>query len=272
MPNPDEYDDEEGWMKVCVPKLIGEGKDQEQAVAACISMWSNKSDAQKYRSLNFAVKAVADWELDITATPFNSRDSDGQWFDDKTDIMESAFNTPVVLYQHGIKQGAKGFQEYPIVVGKTIPGSLQKLPDGWHIRVILDKAKKMARDIMDAVKNHTAAVSSDSISHLARLEVNGKLIQYEKNKPGRIAVWPLAGVSLWEKGNGNFQPANPLAMALPAMKAIYREAGLPFPDIDTSGANYGVPLKKMERTEKRTQVEKVKAESAKILKTIRNKY
>jgi hypothetical protein len=53
---------------------------------------------------------------------------------------------------------------------------------------------------------------------------------YEKNRAGRIAVWPLAGISIWEKGNGNLKPASQIAYALPAMKAIYRDAGIPFPE------------------------------------------
>jgi hypothetical protein len=186
-----------------------------------------------------AVKAVGDWELDVLAVPFGGKDSDGQWFDGDTDIMHEAFSTPVAIYQHGVQQGAKGLQDKPIVIGQTVPGSLEKQADGWHLRVVLNKAVKQAADIMAAAWKGLVAVSSDSISHLARLEIGGgKKIMYEKNRAGRIVVWPLAGVSLWEKGNGNLRPSNVVAYALPAMKAIYREAGLPFPDVSevTDGA------------------------------------
>jgi len=182
------------------------------------------------------VKAVGDWELDVLAIPFGSRDSDGQWFDDRTDIMDGAFSTPLAVYQHGIKQGAKELDEKPQVIGRTVAGSLKKQVDGWHIRVILDKALSVAKDIMDAAYKQLVAVSSGSISHLARLDIGGKLIQYEKNRAGRIAVWPLAEVSIWEMGNGNVSPANPFAVAMPVMKAMYRDAGLAFPDVDTHGA------------------------------------
>jgi len=182
------------------------------------------------------VKAIGDWELDVLAIPFNSKDSDGQWFDENTDIMPDAFSTPLAVYQHGIKQGAKSLQDKPVIIGKTQAGTLEKKSDGWHIRVILDKLSEYAKAIMDAAKLGLVAVSSGSISHLARLEVNGKKIMYEKDRPGRIAVWPFAEISLWESGNGNMQPANRFAVALPAMKAIYREAGLPFPEVvDTDG-------------------------------------
>ena len=184
-----------------------------------------------------AVKAVGDWELEVKVVPFNDRDSDKQWFDSNTDIMEDAFSTPLAIYQHGVKQGAKELQEKPIVVGKTVPGSLEKRGDGWYLRLILNKAVKVAKDIMEAARKGLVAVSSDSISHLARLEVGGKMIQYEKNREGRIAVWPLAGFSLWEMGNGNFRPASRATFALPTFKAMYREADTPFPDVvaDTGG-------------------------------------
>jgi hypothetical protein len=191
-----------------------------------------------------AVKAVGDWELDVTATPFGSRDSDGQWFDDRTDIMEEAFATPLVVYQHGIAQGAKALDEKPVVIGRAVAGTLKKLVDGWHVRVILDKANARAKAIMDAARKGAAAVSSGSISHLARLDIGGKMIQYEKDRPGRIAVWPLAEISIWEKGNGNVLPANQFAVALPAMKAMYREAGLRFPDLDTHGAPEALEVKR----------------------------
>ena len=181
-----------------------------------------------------AVKAVGDWELDVTPIPFGSSsnsDSDKQWFDQSTDIMHEAFSTPLIVYQHGVKQGAKGIQEKPLVIGKAVPGSLEKRADGWHVRVILNKAMKIAKDIMDAARKGLVAVSSGSVSHLARLDVGGKLIPYEKDRPGRIAVWGLAEISLWERGNGNYQPSNQFAVALPVMKAMYRDAGVPFPDV-----------------------------------------
>ena len=231
-------------FRSCKEKVMADGNDEESAYGICYAaIVEGKADAAslagkagfifgeatKYLKVH-AVKAVGDWELEVKVLPFTT-DSDGQWFDENTDIMQDAFSTPLVIYQHGIKQGAKQIDNKPVIVGKSVQGTLQKRNDGWYIKVILDKALKQAKDIMEAAWKGLVAVSSDSIAHLARLDIGGKLIPYEKNKPGRIAVWPLAGFSLWEKGNGNFSPANHSAFALPAMKAIYREAGLPFPDI-----------------------------------------
>jgi len=221
------------------------------------------------KSAFLAVKAVGDWELDVLAIPFGSMDSDGQWFDDRTDIMPDAFQTPLVVYQHGIAQGARALDEKPIIVGKSIAGTLKKMVDGWHVRVVLDKTIKHAKDIMDAARKGLVAVSSGSISHLARLDIGGKMIQYEKNKPGRISVWALAEISLWEKGNGNVQPANQFAVALPAMKAMYRDAGIPFPadllskSIDTHG---GADAEEVKR---RAKVKQVQAKAKQTLQQLR---
>lgn len=183
-----------------------------------------------------AVKAVGDWELDVLAVPFNRSDSDGQVFDANTDFMLDNFSSPAILYHHGVMPGMSDLQKKPVVIGKA--QKVEVKSDGVHIRVILDKTIEWARRVWEAAKQGLAVASSDSISHLARLEIGGKRIMYEKNRPGRIAVWPLAGVSLWDRVEGNFQPASRYAIALPAMKAIYREAGIPFPDVslDTPGA------------------------------------
>jgi hypothetical protein len=42
MPNPKNYESEDDWMGACVPRMIDEGKKQDQAVAACMNMWRNK--------------------------------------------------------------------------------------------------------------------------------------------------------------------------------------------------------------------------------------
>jgi len=193
--------------------------------------------ASKYYAM-IGVKALGDWQIDILAVPFGVRDSDEQFFDNGTDIMQANFPNPAILYHHGIQPGMQELQEKPVVIGKAL--SVEKRPDGWHIIALLDKAQEFARRVWEAAKNGIAAASSDSIAHLARLETDGKTIMYEKNRPGRISVWPLAGVSLWDRVEGNAVPAFPYknVVPLPAMKAIYKEAGFDFPEIDaTHGAS-----------------------------------
>lgn len=42
MPNVADFSSEQEWMGACVPKMMDEGKPNEQAVAACMSMWKEK--------------------------------------------------------------------------------------------------------------------------------------------------------------------------------------------------------------------------------------
>ena len=58
MPDVSGYDDKKKWMKVCVPKMIEEGKPQKQAVAACFSMWRNKKDSEEYEEFMAACVPV----------------------------------------------------------------------------------------------------------------------------------------------------------------------------------------------------------------------
>ena len=244
LPDPNEYDNEKDWMTACVPKMITEGKPQDQAVAACSNMWTMKGNAAKFLLLGGAVKAVGDWKLEVRGVPFGT-DGDHQTFDSNTDYMLDSFPTPAVIYQHGLKPGAVrdmnkqiGWEKTPVIIGKTI--SIEKRNDGIYFLVLLDKTIEYARRVWEAAKLGLAVASSDSIMHLARLDVgNNHQIMYEKDRSGRVTVWPIAGISLWDKVTGNATPASPYAIALPAMKAMYREAGIPFPkltDENTKGA------------------------------------
>lgn len=46
MPQVSDYNNQEDWMKVCVPQCMSEGLTNEQAVGKCMGMWENK-DAMK---------------------------------------------------------------------------------------------------------------------------------------------------------------------------------------------------------------------------------
>lgn len=259
---------EKNGSEFCVHKENADGSvgeqlkcypTREKALAYQRALYANVEDAaMKYYQL-VGVKTLGDWEIDILALPFGVRDSDGQFFDTDTDIMLDNFSSPAILYHHGVMPGRKELQDRPVVIGKAV--SMEKRSDGWHIRALLDKAQEFARRVWEAAKNGLAVASSDSIAHLARLDVgDGRRIMYEKNRPGRIAVWPLAGVSLWDMVEGNYKPASNRAVALPAMKAIYREAGIDFPEIedDTNGA--------AQADDKALQRAKVIETSKKILK------
>lgn len=45
MPNPNDYDNMEDFMRACVSTRIAEGDKRDRAVAACISIWRNRNKA-----------------------------------------------------------------------------------------------------------------------------------------------------------------------------------------------------------------------------------
>lgn len=223
------------YMKVkdgpmtCVHKENADG-----TAGSKMKCYDDEKDADAYIKALYAamhgeaVKATGDWELEVLAVPFGV-DSDGQIVDENTDFMLDTFSQPAVFYHHGINPGIRSIQTKPVIIGKTI--SMEKKDIGLVLRVVLDKAQNFAKLVWEAAQKGLVGVSSDSISHLARLQIAGKTMMYSKNVPGRIAVWPVAGISLWDRVPGNFVPASRNAMAVPAMKAIYQEAGIPFPDV-----------------------------------------
>lgn len=205
---------------LCVMKDDEEVKCHEthdEALAHMRALMANVEDAKS------AIKAVGDWELEVRAIPFDDKDADGQWFDANTDIMPGQFASPVITYYHGIKQ------ETPAIIGKT--ARIEKRADGWWARVVLDKAQALAQKVWEAAKNGTAYASSGSIRHLARLQQNGQMTAYDKSIPGRIAVWPFAELAIFDTPAGQ-RPASWRAVAYPALKSVYEQAGIDWPDID----------------------------------------
>lgn len=175
-----------------------------------------------------AIKALNDWMLDVLAVPFggpnNGRDSHRQFFSSKTDIHAGTFETPLVMYYHGFTPESKP-QGQPEVIGQAVAGSWEKRADGWWIKVKLNQASELARRVWDAAQKGLARASSGSVMHLVRV-----------TRDGEITNWPVAEVALMDTTNGQRQPANSYAVALPALKMAYQRAGLKLPEIEEDAA------------------------------------
>lgn len=173
-----------------------------------------------------AVKVAGDWELLVNGNPFGP-DSDNQWFDANTKLVTGS-DIPVVYY-HSLEDSKNGpaFATTPIVIGKASDPQVKS--DGVWWKVVLDKTVEQARLVWEAAKKGLAVASSGAIDYLSRLEIGGKSIPYDKSKPGRISVWHMGELSLWDYGSGHLPQAHPHAVAIPALKAIYEAAKMPFP-------------------------------------------
>ena len=58
MPDPASYADEDEFMAACVPQLMDEGREQDQAVAACLNMWRERSAAPATVSRAYSLLTV----------------------------------------------------------------------------------------------------------------------------------------------------------------------------------------------------------------------
>jgi len=83
---------------------------------------------------------------------------------------------------------------------------------------LVDGICRIKQLVQEAAKNKMAAGSSGTVEHLARVETNG-----------RISNWPFVELAVFDTGQ-NRRPANAYAVALPAIKAIYEQAGKTWPE------------------------------------------
>lgn len=168
--------------------------------------------------MQYQIKAVGDWEIEILAVPFgspNDRDSDGEFFTAKTKLHLDKFPTPPLVYFHGYDDPSKQSSE-PVYVGGTTTHEMRD--DGVWFKGVLNRANAMAAKVWEAVKTGVAYASSGSIAHLVR-----------KTRAGEILEWPLAEISVFDTDNGK-NPANKRAVVLLAMKSVYAQAGIDLPD------------------------------------------
>jgi hypothetical protein len=175
-----------------------------------------------YNTPPLAIKIAGEMELDVCYMPYtgqkNGKDSDGQYFSERTNEYADKFPTPLVLYYHGYeRQGVQ--QPIPEEIG-TSTGMKWKDKAGRWLRVKLDATKEKAMRVWNSAQKGNARASSDSISHLVRVASDGEIIN-----------WAFVGISLFETETGK-KPANSYAFAIPAAKAM--GITIPEDDEDTS--------------------------------------
>jgi len=177
------------------------------------------------------VKAAGEWELDVLANPYggpnDGRDADGQYFSTNTKFHEDQIPLPPVVYYHGY-----GDDKRPMGLPEFIGKTARRWTDGqgvWY-RVVLNRASAFAQRVWDAAQRGAARASTGVVLASHRVD----------QKSGEILSWLNGELSIFETDSGK-RPANGYAVALPALKAVYDQAGLVLPVIaepetDTRGA------------------------------------
>jgi HK97 family phage major capsid protein len=211
----------------------------------------------------YAIKTDnGDWVLSVLGVPFggpfNGKDRDGEYFDARSNIHQDKFPEIPAVYMHGLDPATGKPVETPQYIGKARYDHTDER--GHWYRAVLNKTSEFARRVWEAALKGMAAVSSGAIHHLVRRGENGHLVE-----------WPTVEMTFTD-GSGNLRPANPYAVAMPALKALYSEAGIQFDVPDPEGGepdqkqnnNATEGSTKMEETKKEeTPVEEPKKEAAK---------
>jgi hypothetical protein len=197
-------------------------EQEPEAAMAKSALWLTDKIA---RVSNLAVKAAGDWELDVLGIPFggpDDRDSDRQYFSEKTELYLQPGEVTPVFYYHGVEPDSRHTQPQPEQIGTA---RFLKTDDKGHwFRVTLDRAKDFAQRVWNAAKQGIARASSGSIAHLARID-----------KSGEILSWPFAELSVFDTGQGR-EPANPNAIVTVAKATFTPRIDQPEATVSKSGA------------------------------------
>jgi HK97 family phage prohead protease len=186
MPDPAGYASEDEWMAACVPTMMDEGRDQDQAVAACLQMWRDKA-ALPLQTRAYSVLTVKSIDAErreiegIATTPTVDRVGD---------VVESTggrFKLPIPLLHHH-----KNDQP----VGQVTHAKATK--DGISIKAKLARVTEPG-----ALKDRIDLAWGEIKAGLVRgLSIGFKPVEFEpldvKNPFGglRYSVWDLFEVSL----------------------------------------------------------------------------
>jgi HK97 family phage major capsid protein len=184
MPNVNEYETEDEWMAACVPVRIEEGNEQEQAVAACLNIWRERSgkslgSPDTVVAYGGAIKTLDDGRIGGYLVRFSdptSPDLEGDYFDATTDFGIEPGAKTRVYFNHRLpvrtKEGKSISVKHPIGWGTLTPDDY-----GVLVEAVLDE-REQYEQFLDRL-----GWSSGTASHLIDVEPVGKA--------NHITYWPL---------------------------------------------------------------------------------
>jgi HK97 family phage major capsid protein len=195
MPNPGKKEDKNEFMKRCVSMVMDEGKEQDQAVAICMSKWEKKDlemppilniDFDKDDQLVFCggeVKDLGDGKIGGYLLQFSSpNDPDlTKDFFSKDSIIDVASNNLPVFYAHG--RDSK--------MGKRIIGRANTRTDevGVWAETQLNLRDEYEKAVLAMAKAGKLGYSSGALPHLVEREPMG-------NGVNLIKTWVIGEASL----------------------------------------------------------------------------
>jgi hypothetical protein len=200
MPDPTKYDNQDDFMAVCVPKMLDEGKPQDQAVAACLNMWKRRGESSDeeaqmqqtdftFTELTGELRAIDG----MAAGSFTAMTGDKVIFRDE-ELGDYVANTKRIIESTRTEKGD--------VVGLAIDKDNHdhKGGAGWIKDVELDAARKVIRFFVDwteegmsLIRSNAKRFFSPSVIPSIKAILGGSLTNWPatRNEHGQILLRPV---------------------------------------------------------------------------------
>lgn len=201
MPDPKEYNNESDWMGYCVPKMMGKGKDNDQAVAACMSMWKDKGSADDGEEMqtNFIFTELSHNAEDLkfidgmAAGTFTTMRGQDVTFD-PSDLQSYVDNTKVIIESTRTEKGE--------IVGLPIDKANHDHQGGagWIVDLELDKARnvikfmvKWTKEGYDLIAGNIRRFFSPSTDPSEKVILGGSLTNWPatRDTKGKMLLRPV---------------------------------------------------------------------------------
>ena len=196
MPDVKQFDNEDEWMAECVPAMAEEGREQEQAVAACMDIWREKEGQADKGALEFDMLLTKADKMADGRIRWQARANTGQW-DLERERFDATFWDDVVhnfsRVQEATTKGEDVGLPVPILdiahYSKRLPADKRNMARaGYPIKVWKDGQALMAQGYFDDTPLGKAAANAASKRPVTERRVS-------------VGVWPDWGrVELTDDG------------------------------------------------------------------------
>jgi len=187
MPDVSKYTDKNKWMAACVPAMMSEGRENDQAVAACMSIWNKRGEKSMDDELIYfsdELKALGDGKIGgflVRYSTAEDPDLTKDYFDSKS-VINIPDNIPL-LYNHGMDSTLK---KRPI--GKVIRTEYQDA--GVWAEAQMNIRDDYEKAIYAMAEKGKLGFSSGALSHLVEREPAGKAMHIKTWFIGEASLTP----------------------------------------------------------------------------------
>jgi hypothetical protein len=168
MPKPEDYENKEEFIKVCIPKVIEDGtaKDNKQAVALCNLMWAKKEPEKKMKLETVNIKDIEIFETGYWKGQRYTEED----IDDFIQNFENKIAEPYITIDHNPK-ATKQFQDALQALSLGFVDSLKRVG-----KKLVANFKQVPKTIANLIE--AGALKKRSIEFRKNIIVNGKLYKH----------------------------------------------------------------------------------------------